>query len=610
MRKYHFILFLWFWSYSLLAQGTLPDSCKIAFGTNLSGLYDWGTEQPFVDMMKACRNWYSKDDSGEFDSGLVDKMSFRNDGYPTHIPQTLPGVVKPQYVATIWARIGGWKVGDYKVFFDGNGEIDINFGVDNFKRLDDHTYSFYLPTNINREIQLILVQSSASDPIRNIRIIHKDFEQTYQTQIFNPTWLAYLRPFKSIRFMDWGHTNFWGQKDDWTWEQDSAVWSSRARVEDYTWTSYKGIPYEIMIQLMNELQVDGWVCIPHTAGDDYIKNMARLFRTNLSASRHLYVEYSNEVWNWIFGQTVWLDEKFCKPSGTWPECYVPAIQRALDVWTAEYGSEINRVTRVLGAFTGWYDVSERVANTMRLNSYDAIAPTFYFGLSQESDERLDVLGSAVTVRDLAGEVRSNFSTEFNAIVQIKNLAKRLNKKLVFYEGGNHITAHPFGVEPSYGQALIDLHRDTAIYNLYNEWLSLIKTLQSGTDPLICENFSFIADRSSRYGSWGLFESLYQDTVAITPYKYRAVMEHQSGSCIPTSTHQFQKEKFYCSYKPLSKSISLSSSQTISYSVIDLQGKVCKTGIVNAGENEISLSSLPPSVYFLKADNMMCKVFVE
>ena len=96
MRKYHFILFLWFWSYSLLAQGTLPDSCKIAFGTNLSGLYDWGTEQPFVDMMKACRNWYSKDDSGEFDSGLVDKMSFRNDGYPTHIPQTLPGVVKPQ----------------------------------------------------------------------------------------------------------------------------------------------------------------------------------------------------------------------------------------------------------------------------------------------------------------------------------------------------------------------------------------------------------------------------------------------------------------------------------------------------------------------------------
>ncbi|MBK9992552.1 MAG: hypothetical protein IPP01_00830 [Saprospiraceae bacterium] len=69
------------------------------------------------------------------------------------------------------------------------------------------------------------------------------------------------------------------------------------------------------------------------------------------------MEYSNEIWNWIFGQAVWLDENFCKPVGTWSECYVPAIQNALDVWTSVYANELSKITRILGAFTGWYDVS-------------------------------------------------------------------------------------------------------------------------------------------------------------------------------------------------------------------------------------------------------------
>lgn len=81
--------------------------------------------------------------------------------------------------------------------------------------------------------------------------------------------------------------------------------------------------------------------------------------------------------------------------------------------------------------------------------------------------------------------------EFDAITQIKNLAKRLGKQLVFYEGGNHITAHPFGVEPSYGQAIIDLHRDTAIYNLYNEWFSRIKHCKKEMN-LCCVKISLLS----------------------------------------------------------------------------------------------------------------------
>jgi hypothetical protein len=144
---------------------------------------------------------------------------------------------------------------------------------------------------------------------------------------------------------------------------------------------------------------------------------------------------------------------------------------------------------------------------------------------------------------------------------------------VFYEGGNHITAHPFGVEPSYGQAIIDLHRDTAIYNLYNEWFSRIKTLQEGNEPLLCENFSFIADRSPRYGCWGLFESLYQDTVAIKPYKYQAVVRHQSKSCISTSTKNSSNVEWNCNYIANEKTLVVQSEKasTLSYYQSDLVG---------------------------------------
>jgi hypothetical protein len=103
--------------------------------------------------------------------------------------------------------------------------------------------------------------------------------------------------------------------------------------------------------------------------------------------------------------------------------------------------------------------------------------------------------------------------------------------MVFYEGGQHLTPTPFGEEPTYAQALLDIQRDTAIYNLYNEWYDFVRTLQTGDAPLQLMNFSFVGGRSAKYGSWGILETMDQDTSLIPAPKYQSTIENMVKACI-------------------------------------------------------------------------------
>jgi len=516
----------------------LPDSCKLSFGTNLGGLADWGTELPFKDRMRNCREWYTKDagnPENPWDTGMADSLSYRPDGYPTHIPQNIPGGSYPQRVATVWAFTSGWEAGQYVVLFDGEGSLEFWGGLENLVQTSSNRYTFdffYPEENI---LQLTIMESSIDNPVRNIRVINSEYESNYQTEPFNPVWLSKLLMFKSIRFMDWGATNNWGQPDGWTWDNpELASWSERARMDSYTWANNKGIPYEMMIRLMNDYHLDGWVCVPHTADNDYIMQMAHLFHDQLDPNRKLTVEYSNEIWNWMFGQTHWLYQLGCVQQGQiWPEGIVPYIQNCMDIWTSVYGSDSVRLIRAVGCQTAWLDVSQRIAFNMRPGSFDAVSPAYYFGLSSEILEaELDALGSNATVSDVAVRVRqSRDENEKIWMSAIKNqLADPLNLPIAFYEGGQHITPNPFGAEPSYAQALLDIQRDTAMYNLYREWFIFLRSLQTGSRPLQCMNFSFIGSRSARYGSWGILETMDQDTSEIPAPKYKAMAENLYPGC--------------------------------------------------------------------------------
>lgn len=592
----------------------LPDSCKLNIGTNLGGISDYGTELPFVDLMHSSRVFYSQDsgnpNGGPFNTEATDSMTFRPDGYPTHSPQTVPGRQYPQKISTIWAITTGWPQGQYVVLYDGTGALEFWGGFTDLTQTSAHRIVFTLNNASNATIQMTIASSSIDDPIRNIRVLMPGSENTYETQPFNPTWLDKALTFKAFRFMDWGQTNNWGQTESWGWDSPELFdWEDRQQMNHYTWADHKGIPYEMMIRLMNDYDVDGWVCVPHRASDEYIHQMALLFRERLEPSRKLTVEYSNEVWNWIFGQAQWCFHYGQAATGLpWPECVVPYVQNCLDIWSEEYAGQLQRIERVVGVQAAWQDVSNRIVFNMEPGSFDAFSPACYFGLGETGDATLDELGASATVTDVAYWVRQTRETNEKVWLQMQkeSIADSLHIPMIFYEGGQHITPTPFGVMPTYAQALIDIQRDTAIYNLYDEWFDFLRTLQEGDEPLRLMNFSFIGQRSAQYGSWGILENMYQDTSVIPAPKYRAILENMAGDCstsvaveTPASNHSWVV--FPNPAQDVLKVISGENKPGGRLRISNLLGQLMLEMPVHDSETTIAIGQLANGVYLLTAE---------
>ena len=602
-------IFCFFITYSLQAQ--LDDACKLQFGTNLSGVVDFGTELPFVDLMHNARVWYTKDNGNPadpFDSGHTNELSYRSDGYPTHVPQQIASSEYDQRVVTIWAITSGWPVGSYTVLWEGTGALSFWGGYENLEQTSDNRIVFDFLNPLNNALEMTIVSSDINDPIHNIRVLMPGTEMTYESEPFYSLWLEKLSIFPSVRFMDWGTTNSWGQADNFSWDDSSLfAWEDRAQMDHYTWATNKGIPYEMMIKLMNDYDLDGWVCTPHRASDDYIENMAELFEENLERERHLTVEYSNEIWNWIFGQTQWLNKYGCEMQNiSWPEGIVPYVQNCLDIWSNVFENEMDRITRVAGVQISWQDVSNRMINNLREGSFDAITPTFYFGLTEDGDANLDELGANATVEDVAFYTRQGMEeTKVWLETQKSELADPLGVPLIFYEGGQHITASPFGEEPTYSQALLDIQRDTVMYNMYTEWFDFLRTLQEGDDPLELMNFSFVAERSSRFGSWGILETMDQDTTLIPAPKYAAIISAIEACDMNVSSEKTTESvrEYEVFPNPAKNFLTISGNlENCEISILNQLGKVVLFQEVKTDVVELQVGNLASGSYMLQIKN--------
>jgi hypothetical protein len=500
-------------------------------GTNLTGVADWSTQQPFIDAFKSARSWFTQCQSGEtgcrggWSTEESDKLNLDANGWVKSLPAPAD---PPEYtrVSTLLLRdlAGQYPGGKYLVLYAGEGTIQYGFDARKDVAASRRGRDVIDVTPSDAGIQLTI---TATDPrkvgnyIRNIRVIPQQYEQTYQTEVFNPVFVERIKRFKALRFMDWMNTNGSTQVE----------WENRPRLSDATY-AMRGVPLEVMLDLANRLNIDPWFNMPHKASDTYITNFARVVKNRLNPNLKVYAEYSNEVWNWQFPQATYsLNQgkgRWSRDGDVFAQWYGVRTAQMSDIWKRVFGSQRSRVVSVMATQTAWRGLENPAldcplwvaeGNTpCYQHGIDVLAIAGYFGGTLGQGD------SQATVESWINEGEAGFK---KAIAQMdqgqlipatgyddslkgladsfkyyQQVAQQRGLKLVAYEGGQHLLS---ANSDKLSEFFIKLNRRPEMADLYTKLLESWK--QVGGSLFV--NFSDIG-RPSKWGSWGALEYVGQE----------------------------------------------------------------------------------------------------
>lgn len=503
------------------------DTSHLKIGMNIGGPTDYGSDWPFVDVMKFCRTWGTMNHpdytlNNKWDTPYADSIRLDALGNPLEVPFAVSGADTVQVVFTVWAHTKAMPLGIYTFLYDGDG--DFRWALDAREQTIAPGRITVRMDSVNNIALLVITRSNPNNPVRNMRFLMPGTETTFIANPFNQTFLERLKPFKTIRFMDFGLTNASPLTD----------WNTRSRVDYYTYTTSKGVPYEWMIRLCNTTHSNAWVCVPHLADSNYILQMAQLFHDSLNPDIKIYVEYTNEWWNWMFAQAGYLVQNGDQ-NVLWPERTAPFFSRCMSTWKAVFADNLNRIERVFGTQHYWPDLGWRVLRTVPPGTFDAVAPAAYIGLNSDT---LNALGANNTVETILQNAMHEFATgAMWGWREHKAMADSFHLRIHFYEGGQHFTPNPFGSVQPYAQALMDVQTDPRIYPLYRALLDSLTTFATNGISLFC-HFALSSEKNGRYGCWGALESIYQTPPYFqTAPKYQALLDFINGSGAPLSLNK-------------------------------------------------------------------------
>ncbi|GFR45710.1 hypothetical protein Agub_g7119, partial [Astrephomene gubernaculifera] len=536
-----------------LGSASTPSACNQAVGVVLEGISDWSRSWTFVDVFKSSRAWIPQSfaSGSAWSTGATIYLINSTDGpggrtavgYPSYL-DTL------QKVSTLVVRDleghvqGGW----YTVLYDGKGLLDFSMSDVKDVQFVEAGYvrvRFSPSTDMNNGILVVLERTDPSDPLRNIRVITPGYEQAALWggssgataggnltaaaatasvgRPFHPEFLAYLRPFGLLRFMEWMHANLEETKQPVEWED-------RPRLEDRSYAvAPGGVPLELMIKLANTLGADPWFNLPYAASDDYIARFAAAVRDGLRPDLRVYVEYSNELWHTGFpggqyAQRMGLAMNLTEEGSKWYGgatnearlCFVG--QRTANIskiWKSVWGTGANgnasRVVVVVSAQAVWPITSSKLLSCGGAASYiDALAIAPYFGSYNSSrDKNLTVFMNTT--------LPSQINDTLNYVAQHAAIAAKYGKTLVAYEAGQGMNG-----DGSSNDLAIQANRHPTMASLYRTYLRAL----AAANVSRVVHFSSIGVYS-KYGSWGLMEA--QDWDRRDAPKYQAVMEFINAS---------------------------------------------------------------------------------
>ena len=485
------------------ASAEKPAREAFPMGINVTSVSYWSTEHPFVDIFKESQVFQAQREGSPYGKG--GPLDLDAKGW---IKSLQPG----QWAAAILCREGGhYPAGEYVCLYDGEGEIE--FGFDAKIKMRQQNRIVLNVTPSDRGILLKVVATDPQNPIRNIRVIAPGFENTYQEQIFDPAFLKRWTGFNVIRFMDWMRTN----------NSVVEIWADRPTPDLQTQGSDRGVALEYMILLANRLKADPWFCMPHEATYDYVENFAKMVREMLDPSLKVYLEYSNEVWNFQFEQANYASRlgQGMKLSDDPFEAglffYAKRAEEIFHIWEDVFGNN-DRLVRVLAAQSSNPWTSEKILGFEKVReSTDALAIAPYFGGYLGNPETQNEV-ARMSLGEILNQCRIHVAAVNREVAAQAALAKKHGLDLIAYEGGQHLVGTG-GAEnnPELTALFTAANKDPEMKTLYRQNL---KGWQKSGGRL----FVAFASMSpyGKWGSWGLLQHSDQDPA--TAPKYQAIIE--------------------------------------------------------------------------------------
>lgn len=278
-----------------------PYSDRLGIG--LEGIGGRGLE--FVDAMKTSRRW-------EAIGGGEVKVDPH--GWPLGDARTVVFDMRPAFA---WAPPmddpAGFQIdvsGTYHLSFEGRA--DISSGEDpqafevkgrKFDPVAGRTTAELVMAK--GHALMILNFTNTEGGVRNVRLIRPGYAADTK-EVFTKPLLEAVSLFPVLRLMDWLQTNgtnpFYGDA------RNTTEWVDRKLPEDASQSDMKGkfgVAWEYVVALANASGKDVWINVPIAASDAYVAELAGMLQRGLMPGIRVYVELSNEVWNWGFLQATY-----------------------------------------------------------------------------------------------------------------------------------------------------------------------------------------------------------------------------------------------------------------------------------------------------------------
>jgi hypothetical protein len=470
------------------ATVVLGDPPPTRIGINLTGVAPFNRQQVFTNLV-AQSEWFVSSGKGwaPAPANQLDRhgeLAFLRPGEVAHRPLMLP----PPLVGTVAIRCS----------FAGQARLSAG-GIAQLVTQAPGSVDLVLTgTGEPDEGAWVQVEATASeDPLRRLDCRARSAPRD---QVFDPRFVATLRDFTAVRFLDWQRTN----------DDPPGRWSLRTLPDSASQATLDGVAIEHMVRLANEARVDPWFLMPYNADEAYIAGFAAYVRDHLAAGRTVYVELGNEVWNDMFvaaqqaraeGLAMGLapaDDPFRAQMRR----YARKSRTALAIWTRAFAREPHRLVRVVSTINAYPDAAAMILgyeDVARWTDALAVAPYIHLDLDGRSARDVDWVFARM---DAA------IAETLDAAVANRRTAAAYNKRLIAYEGGQHLVTRDLALARA-------VQRDPRMEGVYRRYLEQWRDrvgdrlmLYASTAPI------------SEHGSWGLREYAGQP-LAETP-KLRAV----------------------------------------------------------------------------------------